>query len=29
MHGGQITAESGGPGLGSTFAVILPAAELS
>jgi signal transduction histidine kinase len=25
MHGGRVTAESGGPGQGSTFTVILPA----
>jgi signal transduction histidine kinase/CheY-like chemotaxis protein len=29
MHGGQVTAESAGPGQGSTFTVILPAAEAS
>jgi signal transduction histidine kinase len=29
MHGGEVTAESGGPGQGSTFTVILPAAEMS
>jgi signal transduction histidine kinase len=29
MHGGQVTADSGGPGQGSTFTVILPATELS
>jgi len=27
MHGGQVTANSGGPGQGSTFTVILPATE--
>src|SRR6201995_5755193 len=27
MHGGQVTADSGGPGQGSTFTVTLPAAE--
>ena len=27
MHGGQVTAESGGPGQGSTFTVVLPAAD--
>ena len=27
MHGGQITADSAGPGQGSTFTVVLPAAE--
>jgi signal transduction histidine kinase len=27
MHGGQVTADSGGPGQGSTFTVILPATE--
>jgi signal transduction histidine kinase len=27
MHGGQVTAESAGPGQGSTFTVILPATE--
>jgi signal transduction histidine kinase len=29
MHGGQVTAESEGPGQGSTFTVILPATEMS
>jgi signal transduction histidine kinase len=29
MHGGQVTADSAGPGQGSTFTVILPATELS
>jgi signal transduction histidine kinase len=29
MHGGQVTADSGGPGQGSTFTVILPATEIS
>ncbi len=29
MHGGQVTAESAGPGQGSTFTVTLPATELS
>jgi signal transduction histidine kinase/DNA-binding NarL/FixJ family response regulator len=29
MHGGQVTAESAGPGQGSTFTVILPATEMS
>jgi signal transduction histidine kinase len=29
MHGGKVTAESAGPGQGSTFAVILPATEIS
>jgi signal transduction histidine kinase/DNA-binding NarL/FixJ family response regulator len=29
MHGGQVTAESAGPGQGSTFTVILPATEVS
>jgi len=29
MHGGQVTANSGGPGQGSTFTVILPATEAS
>jgi PAS domain S-box-containing protein len=28
MHGGQVTAESGGPGHGSTFTVVLPAADM-
>jgi signal transduction histidine kinase/DNA-binding NarL/FixJ family response regulator len=28
MHGGQVTADSGGPGQGSTFTVILPATEM-
>jgi signal transduction histidine kinase/DNA-binding NarL/FixJ family response regulator len=27
MHGGRVTAESGGPGQGSTFTVILPATD--
>jgi signal transduction histidine kinase len=27
MHGGQVTADSGGPGQGSTFTVMLPATE--
>ncbi|BAM86651.1 two-component system regulator [Bradyrhizobium oligotrophicum S58] len=29
MHGGEVTAKSDGPGLGSTFSITLPAAELS
>jgi signal transduction histidine kinase len=29
MHGGQVTADSAGPGQGSTFTVVLPAAETS
>ncbi|MFY9956862.1 DUF3369 domain-containing protein [Bradyrhizobium sp.] len=29
MHGGHVTADSAGPGQGSTFTVTLPAAELS
>jgi signal transduction histidine kinase len=29
MHGGHVTADSGGPGQGSTFTVILPATEIS
>jgi signal transduction histidine kinase len=29
MHGGQVTANSGGPGQGSTFTVTLPATEAS
>ena len=29
MHGGQVTANSEGPGRGSTFTVTLPAAEAS
>jgi signal transduction histidine kinase/response regulator of citrate/malate metabolism len=28
MHGGQVTADSGGPGQGSTFTVMLPATEM-
>jgi signal transduction histidine kinase/DNA-binding NarL/FixJ family response regulator len=28
MHGGQVTADSAGPGQGSTFTVILPATEM-
>jgi signal transduction histidine kinase/DNA-binding NarL/FixJ family response regulator len=28
MHGGQVTAESGGPGQGSTFTVMLPATDM-
>jgi signal transduction histidine kinase len=27
MHGGQVTADSGGPGKGSTFTVVLPASD--
>ena len=27
MHGGKVTANSGGPGLGSTFTITLPAAD--
>ncbi|HWX07859.1 MAG TPA: HAMP domain-containing sensor histidine kinase, partial [Bradyrhizobium sp.] len=29
MHGGEVTAQSGGPGQGSTFTVTLPAAKTS
>ena len=29
MHGGEVTADSAGPGQGSTFTVILPATEMS
>jgi signal transduction histidine kinase len=29
MHGGQVTADSAGPGQGSTFTVMLPATETS
>jgi CheY-like chemotaxis protein/signal transduction histidine kinase len=29
LHGGTIAAESGGPGLGSTFTILLPAAALA
>jgi signal transduction histidine kinase/response regulator of citrate/malate metabolism len=29
MHGGRVTADSAGPGQGSTFTVILPATEMS
>ncbi len=29
MHGGQVNADSQGPGQGSTFTVILPATEIS
>src|SRR6202022_4520336 len=29
MHGGEVTADSDGPGKGSTFTVVLPATELS
>jgi len=28
MHGGEVTADSGGPGKGSTFTITLPATEL-
>ena len=29
MHGGEVTADSAGPGQGSTFTVVLPATEMS
>ncbi|MDO9058870.1 MAG: HAMP domain-containing sensor histidine kinase, partial [Bradyrhizobium sp.] len=29
MHGGEVTADSAGPGHGSTFTVVLPATEMS
>ena len=29
MHGGEVTADSGGPGQGSTFTITLPATEVS
>jgi signal transduction histidine kinase len=29
MHGGEVTADSSGPGQGSTFTVVLPATEMS
>ena len=28
MHGGEVTAESEGPGKGSTFSITLPASEM-
>jgi signal transduction histidine kinase len=28
MHGGKVTADSAGPGQGSTFTVIIPATEM-
>jgi signal transduction histidine kinase len=29
MHGGKVTADSGGPGQGSTFTVTLPATDVT
>ena len=28
MHGGEVTADSAGPGKGSTFTITLPATEM-